>query len=363
MKNIFIVGLGLIGGSLASNLKYYYQHFNITAYDANPIQTERAASIGIIDEAIHHYEQGVNEADIIIYAAPVQTTTQYLNELHTLNTKSGLIVTDTGSTKMSIASFEEHLLQYDIHLIGGHPMAGSHKSGVLNSKKHLFENAFYILTYHLSQNEFAYHIIVDLLKYTKAKMIRLDADEHDFMTGVVSHVPHIMASSLVHINIQNHSEHTLIKELAAGGFRDITRIASSHPQMWKDIIIENKSHILTILNQLQTQVSNVIDAISSNNQDDLLQFFQEAKSYRDTLPVKKQGAMLSSFDLYIDIPDKAGMISKITSILSLHNISISNLKILEVREDIYGALRISFKNATDRDKAINALSDYHTYIA
>lgn len=363
MKNIFIVGMGLIGGSLASNLKYYHTDMKITAFDANDVQLQRAYSIGIVDEKVSNYEEGIAQADIVIYATPVQTTVKYLKNLSTLNTKPGLIVTDTGSTKISIQSFEKHLLNHDIHLVGGHPMAGSHKSGVLNSKKHLFENAFYILVYHSPQNDQAHQTILSLLKKTKAKLITLTAHEHDYITSIVSHVPHIIASSLVQLNAKHSINCALIKELSAGGFRDITRIASSNPHMWKDISFENKDNILNILKEMQHQLASTINILESNLQTEMFQFFEEAKTYRDTLPLRHQGAMLSSFDLYVDIPDKAGMVAEVTHILSSHHISIRNLRILEVREDIYGALIVSFKTASDRDAAIKALDDFDTYIS
>ncbi|WP_281183074.1 prephenate dehydrogenase [Staphylococcus schleiferi] len=363
MTHIFFVGLGLIGGSLASNIKYFHPNVTITAFDANPDQLERAQSIGIIDHASSDYETTLKQADIVIFATPVQTTVKYLKALPHLETQPGLIVTDTGSTKATIQAFESTLLAAQIHLVGGHPMAGSHKSGVLNAKKHLFENAYYILVHNLAENNDARQQIQQLLEPTRAHFIHLTAEEHDRIMSVVSHVPHFMASSLVHLNAFFASESSLIQDFAAGGFRDITRVASSNPEMWRDISIENKAHIISTLKHLQRQLSNTIHLLETEQQDALYDFFNDAKSYRDALPIRQKGAMESTFDLYVDIPDQPGMISKITDILSTYYISIRNLRILEVREDIYGALRISFKRPEDRDAARIALKDFDTYLS
>ena len=154
----------------------------------------------------------------------------------------------------------------------------------------------------------------------------------------------------------------LVKQLAAGGFRDITRIASSNAEMWKDISLSNKQNIISLLEDMQTNIKDMIVKLKNEEEQQIYQFFEDAKIFRDQLPLKQHGVVNVGYDLYIDIPDKAGMINKVTSILSLHNISIRNLKILEVREDILGALQVTFKTPKDRELSIVALNEFDTYI-
>lgn len=363
-QRILIVGLGLIGGSIALALQRSPKN-RIIGYDANPDTLQSAKVLGVIHEAAKHPREAVKEADILIFATPVNATLNWMEQLATWDVPAHLIVTDTGSTKVMIMDEAKKLAELGITFIGGHPMAGSHKSGVMAAKPILFENAYYMLTPLVEATEEQIHQLEGLLKLTNAKIMVLPAEEHDHMTSVVSHFPHIVAASLVHQLAHENEQHPFTKRLAAGGFRDLTRIASSNPIMWQDITLQNRMQIQDQLEKWQQEMARVQHILSEGSDEDVYQFFAEAKTFRDALP-DTSGALFTTHDLYIDVPDYPGSIAEITGYFAEEKISITNIRIVETREDVFGILVVSFQSSGDRKRAaecIRTRSPYEFYIS
>ncbi len=243
-ETILIAGLGLIGGSIALSIKKEYPHKKIVGFDVSKEQMVAATKLGIIDATADSFLAGLEESSTIILATPVQQTVKMLSDIADSGIERELTITDVGSTKQKVVHFAEKALPEHYQFIGGHPMAGSHKSGVIAAKDFLFENAFYILTPAKETNRQAVDRLMDLLKGTNAHFIEMTPEEHDAVTSVISHFPHIVAASLVHQAHHFEEQFPLVKRFAAGGFRDITRIASSNPAMWRDILLHNKHKIL-----------------------------------------------------------------------------------------------------------------------
>jgi prephenate dehydrogenase len=360
-KNILIIGLGLIGGSLAKALMRHDDAL-IVGYDTDALTVRKAYKMGIIHRAALSLEEAASEADFIILATPVGAAKKLLQQSRFWNLKDDVIISDTGSTKMEIMEAAEKM---DHVFIGGHPMAGSHKSGVEAAKDVLFENAYYILTPGLLAEDSHIDKLKSMLSVTKAKVEVLTAKEHDHMTSIVSHFPHLIAASLVH-QLDREQAYPFTRQLAAGGFRDITRIASSDPIMWRDITTQNNGMITAQLNLWIEEMSKLKDLLEINEEEPIRQYFEKAKSVRDQLPIAGHGAMYSVFDLYIDIPDVPGVISELTGYLAEEKISIVNLRILETREDVFGILVMSFQTAEDREKAKACIAErtvYDVYIS
>lgn len=362
--NVTIIGLGLIGGSLGLAIKRN-PSIHVTGFDSLPETMDEAYRRGIIDTIPASFESACEQADIIIFSTPVNTTVRLMSELENKSLKKGVIITDTGSTKGPIMDAATSLIKKGITFIGGHPMTGSHKSGVSAAREHLFENAYYILTPESMIADAAIERLRYLLEPTKAKVVVLHADEHDRMTAIVSHFPHLVASSLVGMLATQEATQPFVKNLAAGGFRDLTRIASADPIMWRDITTQNRGELLKQLDGWLEEMQSVREMLIDNNPEKIYDYFDEAKKFRDGLPITSQGALYLTYDLHIDIPDHPGVISEITKILADGRISLTNIRIVETRTDVYGILVVSFQTADDREKAKTALSkatDYGMHI-
>lgn len=363
-RKVLVIGLGLIGGSVALALQKA-PNTKIYGYDALPQTRELARTLQVAHEVVHHPAEVASDMDFIIFGTPVNATLEWMEQLKDWVLKDHVIVSDTGSTKALIMQKAKELKAMGITFIGGHPMAGSHKSGVTAAKPYLFENAYYMLTPFADEEEANVERLEELLKYTIGKLVRVDAGEHDHMTAVVSHFPHIVAASLVHHLQLENAQLPMTRSLAAGGFRDITRIASSNPILWRDITMQNRGELLDQLEQWIAEMQRVKDVLESGSDAMIEQYFAVAKEVRDALPTSS-GALFVPYDLYVDIPDYPGVISEVTGYLAEDQISITNLRIVETREDVFGILVISFSSSDDRERAVKCIArrtNFETYIS
>src|SRR5690625_1843159 len=339
-KTVLIAGLGLIGGSIAKAISNSNDHYTI-GYDTNVKSSEYALANNIIDVQSYNFSQAARQADVIILAAPITETIQLMKELDQITFDHEVIVTDVASVKGSIIHTANELTNDKIIFIGGHPMAGSHKTGIQAAREHLFENAIYILTPTTRCASEKVGELKSVLKPTKSHFLILQPEEHDEMTSVISHFPHLIASSLVHQAKKWENKHEYLPELAAGGFRDITRIASSNPEMWQDIFYHNGSKMSHLLEDWIHEMTQLKKILEENDKDKMVTYLNTAKKYRDGLNKNKKGAIPSFYDLYVDIKDQPGALALVVQILAVKEINITNIQILEIRDGINGALRIS----------------------
>ena len=343
------IGLGLIGGSIAKAIRSYYPEYELIAFDKNRETLALAVQEGIIDTACSSIDDNFKGCSYIFLCAPVSWNTAYLSQLKDL-IGSGCILTDVGSVKTSI--HEEIIsLGMEESFIGGHPMAGSEKSGFANSKAHLIENAYYILTPSEKMAAEKVEVCRQFISSLKAIPIILDYKEHDLITGTISHLPHIIAASLVNFVHDTDTKDELMKALAAGGFKDITRIASSSPVMWQQICLKNSRNISRVLEGYIQVLKQAKQAVDSKDEAALYSMFESSRDYRDSMPNSSAGPIKKQFAVYCDIIDEAGGIATIATILASNNINIKNIGIIHNREFEEGVLRIEFYEEASSAKA------------
>ena len=344
------VGFGLIGGSIARALKKQNEDVSVHVYSRrkNPALDEGMAE-GIIDSIWYEIDERFSTCDIIFLCAPVLKNADYLSVLKPL-LKPGCILTDVGSVKGNICKKAAEL-GLSRQFIGGHPMAGSEKTGDENSTDILLENAYYLLTPFKETPIENLSLLKELVAKTGANCVVLSPAEHDKITAAISHVPHIIAVSLVNMVRTSDNEEQNMKAFAAGGFKDITRIASSSPQMWQDICLANSESIDYFLSHFEKQIEDFRHMIAEKDGASIQDEFHTAGDYRDSIPAKKSSVIARSYDLFINIDDRAGAIATIATILSVNGISIKNIGIIHNREYVDGVMKLELYKEDDEKKA------------
>ena len=360
-KTIYIAGLGLIGASMALGIKRDHPDYEILGYNRSQASRDIALERGMIDRATDDFASFAPLADIIILTLPIQQTLDFIKKLATLNLKKGVLVSDAGSTKSAIvATAEKYFTDKSVRFVGAHPMAGSHKTGAASADVNLFENAYYIFTPSSLTTPDTLEEMKDLLSGLHARFIEIDAEEHDPVTSQISHFPHILASSLMEQTASYAEEHEMARRFAAGGFRDMTRIAESEPGMWTSILLSNRETIMERIEDFKGRLDEIEQAISKGDENQIWNFFNQAREQRQAMEIHKRGGVDSSYDLYIDVPDEEDVILRILELLrgtSLVNIHINE----ENREDVHGILQISFKNAQDLKRAEQVITENTDY--
>ena len=357
LHKIGFVGLGVIGGSFAKAIRQYYPDCQIVAFDKNKETLAYAVQEDVIHVACSVIDRNFSGCDFVFLCAPISFNNAYLPQLKEFLTP-GCILTDVGSVKTSIHQ-EVHKLGLDSFFIGGHPMAGSEKSGFVNSNAHLMENAYYILTPSESVSEELLDKYRKFVSTIRAIPLILDYRRHDHITGAISHLPHIIAASLVNYIRENDDSDELMKNMAAGGFKDITRIASSSPVMWQQICLKNQENISQILGEYIESLQQIRHLLDQKDSKALFHMFETSRDYRDSMPNSSAGPIKRSYALYCDIVDETGGIATIATILASNAINLKNIGIIHNREFEEGVLCIEFYDGNSCEKASAVLKRHH----
>lgn len=354
-RKITIAGLGLIGGSLSKAFRRTNPAFTIVGVDTDQENLRLAKMDGTVDLTFQHLEEAVSDSQFIFLCTPVHSIPEMLQTLSRV-AWPGTIITDVGSIKSGIMKTAEQMLPKDILFIGGHPMAGGERSGFSAGVAHLFENAYYILTPRIGTPKWAVQELEHLISSTGAIPLVLDPLTHDKMVGAVSHLPHAIAAALVNTVREADSPDGAIQRLAAGGFKDITRIASSCPEMWRDISLSNKEQLLPLLSEIIRSLFELMQNLEKDEGFAVETFYRQARDFRDEIPSSESLYLLPYYQVYVDVEDKPGMIGQVTTVLGSQNVNIKNIRIINSREDEPGCLVLSLDDQVSQERAVDLLN-------
>jgi len=337
-----VVGTGLIGGSIGLALRR--RGWLVSGSDQDPARVARAVELGAVDVV------GVDpEAEITFLATPVRSVAASATWA-LANTKG--LVTDVGSVKGSIVEAVA-----DARFIGGHPMAGSELEGIEGADADLFAGAVWVLTPTPATDDANLRALRSVILDLGADVVALTPEHHDALVAVVSHVPHLTAASLMRLADERGTEHRALLRLAAGGFRDMTRIASGHPGIWPDICAENRIAIVDVLDGLVASLREVRAIVAGDDRDGLLALLEQARAARANLPSRLSG-IGDLCEIRIPVPDRAGVLAEVTTLAGRLDVNIADLEIAHSSEGEQGVL-ILLVEAAAADRLRAGLVEHH----
>jgi prephenate dehydrogenase len=345
LDTVVIAGLGLIGGSIGLGIRQRFLAERVIGFDQNPRALELALGRGAITEVKLSLGDWLASANLIILATPAKTVIPLAQGLepylgpHT-------VMTDVASIKGEIISALSHL-----RFVGGHPMAGSEKAGVEHADAALLENAVWVLTPDQRTDPAALALVREFVTHLGARPIKTEPERHDRMVAAISHVPYLAALALTAL-IAKDADKELMMLLAAGGYRDLTRIASGNPLMSRDMVVGNKAAIRETLKALQAELSYLESLL--DDPDTLLEVAESAKRTRDSFPIVRRSLLPAKYEIVVAVADKPGQLARMTTAIGEAQVNIKDIEMLGIRE-AGGAVRLAFEDEAQLKRAMQAL--------
>ena len=360
VKRITIIGLGLVGGSLGRGL--VDKGYEVTAVDRNCVSLEVGLRLGAASRVTTDLLAGIKDAQVIILAAPVGALEGILREIAPY-LKLGSIVSDVGSVKGDLTRRAKEILPQGVDFVGGHPMAGTEQVGIEGADPLLLQGAYYVLTPGNNCSQRSLEVITGLVKQLGSVPVIMDAVRHDFAVATLSHLPHLLAVALAQAagDLEREQPGSLV--LAAGSFRDATRVAESSPLMWQDICVANSDMILKALATFRASLDNLEQAIKSEDGAKINSAFVAAGQVRSEYK-SQVGSKLAHFvEIAIDIPNRPGALGTITKALGEANINIIKIEVKTVIEGMPGSVVLGLRDLPTVNKAREVLSSIGIEVA
>lgn len=335
-RRIAVVGFGLVGASFAAAVRAAYPDTRVLAVDIDERTLAEAVERGwATDGALPDdpaFERFVGDGcDLVVLATPVGAAERYFEDLARWGYRG--IVTDTASTKARITALAERVLPHPENFVPGHPMAGSEVNGIEGARPDLFKGAHWILCPDADTPAEHFPRLHELVTSIGARVIALPREDHDEAVAVVSHVPHIMASSLVQLASRHADDQQALMRLAAGGFKDSTRIAAGSPELWCGIAFDNKDALSDGLDEIQGIIGAFADALASDDRASLTALLADAAAARRALPAAWVPSTERLLEVRIPMEDRPGVVAEVTTVTSSVGCNIQSIEIDHVTED------------------------------
>jgi prephenate dehydrogenase len=352
---VAVVGTGLIGGSVG--LALAARGFEVVGFDRDGERLMRAKGLGAIGEIASSLVDAVVGADLVVVAVPVGAVAGAVIEALDAG---AAVVTDVGSVKAPVvASVEAARPEASARFVGGHPMAGSEQEGVDGADATLFVGSTWALTPTSNTDERAYTHVLRVVRDLGADVVTLTPEHHDDLVALVSHVPQLAASTLMDIAAANEDDRPTMRRLAAGGFRDMTRIAAGHPGIWPDIFATNRDAVLSALDTYVAALQSVREIVASGSRNDLLDLLERARAARRNLPI---GVSMADdlVELRVPVTDRPGVLAEVTTLAGRLGVNVLDVEIAHSAEGGRGVV-VLLVAAVDADAYERGLLDlgYH----
>jgi prephenate dehydrogenase len=347
-KRVLLAGTGLMGGSIGLGLRQAWPQVERLALD--PANADAAVAAGAADRVCS--DSDLAQVDLVVMSVPVSASAGVLDYL-AMHLAEGSVVTDVGSTKASVVQAARAVLPSGVSFVGGHPMAGSELSGIEAARADLFSGAWWVLTPTAEADAEAVRAVLGLVSALGARSLLLEPAAHDSLVATVSHLPQLLASSLMRFASDQGKDRAALRALAAGGFRDMTRIAASRPDIWIDICRENADSIVPTVRAFAQELIAVADAVEAKNDTAVADLFEQARSARQALPAKSGVGDL--VEVRIDIPDRPGVLADVTTTVGELGVNIEDLSIDHAADGGHGVLSLFVRSDAPRSELLDAL--------
>ena len=355
MKRVGLIGTGLVGGSIGLALRR--AGVEVSGFDHDAGRLEAAVAAGALDDAVTSLRDVTTDADVVVVAVPVgQLATAVIGALDA----GASAVTDVGSVKAPVIhEVQAARPRLAPRFVGGHPMAGSEQDGISGADADLFIGATWVLTPTDHTEVSAFTAVRAFVGLVGAEVLAVAPEHHDALVAMVSHVPQLAATTLMDVAATRGEEHATLLRLAAGGFRDMTRIAAGHPSIWPDICVANRDAIVAALDEYRGALDTVRALVDSQDRASLLEVLERARTARRSLPrgLDPEEALA---ELRVPIPDRPGSLAEVTTLAGSIGVNIADVEIAHSVEGGGGVL-VLIVGARHADAFIGALSarGYH----